>query len=48
MMVLAMFFPMGETPYGAIPFYLMTGWAAGPGLLAKRPVQHASDAVWHG
>jgi hypothetical protein len=35
MMVLAMFFPMGETPYGAIPFFLMTGWAAGPGLLEK-------------
>ena len=33
MMVLAMFFPMGETPYGAIPFYLITGWAAGPGIL---------------
>ena len=48
LMVLAMFFPMGETPYGAIPFYLMTGWAAGPGLLAKRPIQPESDAPWHG
>jgi len=33
MMVFGMFFPLGETPYGAIPFYLVIGWCASP-LLA--------------
>ena len=28
MMAYGMFFPLGETPYGAIPFYLMIGWSA--------------------
>ena len=28
MMAYGMFFPLGETPYGAIPFYLMIGWLA--------------------
>ena len=28
MMAYGMFFPLGETPYGAIPFYLITGWIA--------------------
>ena len=28
MMAYGMFFPLGESPYGAIPFYLITGWIA--------------------
>jgi hypothetical protein len=36
MMAYGMFFPVGETPYGAIPFYLITGWIAAPILLGKR------------
>jgi len=39
MMAYGMFFPLGETPYGAIPFYLIVGWVAAPVLLASRPVQ---------
>jgi hypothetical protein len=31
-----MFFPLGETPYGAIPFYLMIGWLAAP-VLSETP-----------
>jgi len=41
MMAYGMFFPLGETPYGAIPFYLIVGWIAAPVLLESRPVQHA-------
>ena len=26
----AMFFPMGETPYGAIPLYIILGWVCAP------------------
>jgi hypothetical protein len=32
MMAYGMFFPVGETPYGAIPFYLIAGWAIAPVL----------------
>jgi hypothetical protein len=35
MMVFGMFFPLGETPYGAIPFYLVLGWCASPLLRAR-------------
>jgi hypothetical protein len=35
MMVLGMFFPLCETPYGAIPFYLLTGWLAAPAVFSK-------------
>ena len=38
MMAYALFFPLGETPYGAIPFYLIVGWIAAPVLLNSRPV----------
>jgi hypothetical protein len=31
---LSMFFPLGETPYGAIPFYLILGWCVSPVLMA--------------
>jgi hypothetical protein len=34
MMAYSMFFPLGETPYGAIPFYLIIGWILGS-FLAK-------------
>lgn len=27
-MVFSLFFPLGETPYGAVPFYLTAGWVA--------------------
>jgi len=37
MMVLGMFFPLCETPYGAIPFYLLTGWLAAPAVFRKEP-----------
>jgi len=43
MIALAMFFPMGETPYGAIPFYLLTGWAAGLGLLGELSGQDGKE-----
>ncbi len=36
MMTYGMFFPLGETPYGAIPFYLMVGWAMAP-VLRREP-----------
>ena len=39
MMAYGLFFPLGETPYGAIPFYLIVGWIAAPVLLESRPVQ---------
>ena len=35
MMALGMFFPLCETPYGAIPFYLLTGWLAAPAVFSK-------------
>jgi hypothetical protein len=35
MMVFGMFFPLCETPYGAIPFYLLTGWLAVPAVFRK-------------
>ena len=41
MMAYGMFFPLGETPYGAIPFYLVVGWIAAPVLLERQAVQHA-------
>ena len=28
----ALAFPLNETPYGAIPFYLLTGWLAAPAM----------------
>jgi len=38
MMTFGLFFPLGETPYGAIPFYLITGWFAAPIMLRKETV----------
>ena len=35
-MIFGMFFPLGETPYGAIPFYLLVGWCAAPVLLVRK------------
>jgi hypothetical protein len=37
MMAYGMFFPLGETPYGAIPFYLIVGWLAAPVLAPAVP-----------
>jgi O-Antigen ligase len=42
-MAYGMFFPLGETPYGAIPFYLMIGWLAAPILSDAQP---AHDALY--
>ncbi|HKT46789.1 MAG TPA: O-antigen ligase family protein [Candidatus Acidoferrales bacterium] len=36
MMAYGMFFPLGETPYGAIPFYLIAGWAMAPILSSEQ------------
>jgi hypothetical protein len=35
MMVLGMFFPLCETPYGAIPFYLILGWCVASLIVEK-------------
>jgi len=35
MTTFAMFFPLGETPYGAIPFYLILGWVCAPAIAAE-------------
>jgi hypothetical protein len=35
MMTYGMFFPLGETPYGAVPYYLILGWLVSP-LLSMR------------
>jgi len=45
MMVLGMFFPLGETPYGAIPFYLVTGWLAAPAGFGIRFTQPQNNPV---
>jgi O-Antigen ligase len=37
MMTFGMFFPLGETPYGAIPFYLIIGWVAAQPIFGKEP-----------
>jgi hypothetical protein len=47
MLTFGMAFPLGETPYGAIPFYLVLGWCASPALLTqessvRRRTQHPS------
>jgi hypothetical protein len=39
MMAYGMFFPLGETPYGAIPYYLIVGWLAAPILLKSQAGQ---------
>jgi O-Antigen ligase len=36
MNVLGMFFPVGEAPYAAIPFYLLIGWLAAPAVFLSR------------
>jgi O-Antigen ligase len=41
MMVLGMFFPLCETPYGAIPFYLILGWC-----IASLIVQKTRGPKW--
>jgi len=42
MMTFGMFFPLGETPYGAIPFYLVIGWCASP-LLFRQEYSHRGE-----
>jgi hypothetical protein len=39
MMAYGMFFPLGESPYGAIPFYLITGWIAARIVFDQRLAQ---------
>jgi len=48
MMTLAMFFPLGETPYGAIPFFLLIGMAAGKGVHAELSLQEVSRSAGSG
>jgi hypothetical protein len=48
MIALAMFFPMGETPYGAIPFYLLTGLASGLGLFPELSGQGGKERIFQG
>jgi O-antigen ligase len=43
MMTFGMFFPLGETPYGAIPFYLITGWVVAPIAFGEQPAQHQNN-----
>ncbi len=43
MAAFSMFFPLGETPYGAIPFYLVTGWVVAPAVSGKEVI--GTDAV---
>jgi hypothetical protein len=40
-----MFFPLGETPYGAIPFYLITGWVVAPVVLGKLAIRDGTQPV---
>ena len=44
-----MFFPLGETPYGAIPFYLILGWLVSPLLSERDSAGRAEDAerTWY-
>ena len=39
MMAYGMFFPLGESPYGAVPFYLITGWIAARIVFDKQLTQ---------
>jgi hypothetical protein len=49
MMTFGMFFPLGETPYGAIPFYLLVGWIVGSrlvrGSLIRRPTEPSTSCA---
>jgi hypothetical protein len=48
MMAYGMFFPLGETPYGAIPFYLILGWLVSPLLTERYSVAPpANSATWY-
>ena len=47
MMAYGMFFPLGETPYGAIPFYLILGWLLSPLLSERCSVAPANSATWY-
>jgi hypothetical protein len=42
MMLFGMFFPLWETPYGAVPLYLTLGWLVSPLLSEAKPVVPAS------
>jgi hypothetical protein len=49
MMTYGMFFPLGETPYGAIPFYLILGWLVSPILSVRDTTasRAGSTATWY-
>ena len=49
MMTYGMFFPLGETPYGAVPFYLILGWLVSPLLSERDSVARAADSkrTWY-
>jgi hypothetical protein len=38
MMMYGMFFALVETPYGAIPLYLIAGWSAAPAVFIRRGI----------
>jgi hypothetical protein len=38
MAAFSMFFPLGETPYGAIPFYVVAGWVVAPVVSGKQAI----------
>lgn len=42
-MTYGMFFALCETPYGAVPFYLITGWVAAPAILGNRSAQEKNN-----
>ena len=46
MMAYGMFFPLGESPYGAIPFYLITGWIAAR-IVFDQQLTQDKDALKH-
>jgi hypothetical protein len=41
MMTYGMFFPLGETPYGAIPFYIVIGLTLGRFVFTYPPKDHS-------
>jgi hypothetical protein len=48
MMAYGMFFPLGETPYGAIPFYLILGWLVSPLLSEQNSLDAAANSnTWY-
>jgi len=47
MTAFSMFFPLGETPYGAIPFYLIVGLNAAPVVLMGETAERGFKSAQH-